>query len=86
MNLKRISQKSIAEEYALFNDVASLLRLRMSDDWILRYKDLIDKKTVKHFLKSTQFDDALRESLQILRSLQSYNAIRDIEDRYLNQV
>ena len=83
MNLKRISQKSIAEEYALFNDVASLLRLRMSDDWILRYKDLIDKKTVKHFLKSTQFDDALRESLQILRSLQSYNVIRDIEDRYL---
>ena len=83
MNLKRISKKAIAEEYALFNDVASIFRLRMSDNWILRFKDLIDKKTVKHQLNSSNFEDTLKEALTILRSLQSFNAVKDLENQFL---
>ena len=83
MNLKRVSKKAIAEEYTLFNDVASIFRLRMTDVWVLKYKDLVEKKTIKLSLKPNNFDDALREALSILRVLQSFNAIKDLEDNFL---
>ena len=83
MLLKRISQKSIAEEYVLFDNVATLFRLRMDENWILRYKDTIAKKTIKHPLKISSFDDALKASLLILRSLQTFNGVKSFDDEYL---
>ena len=83
MTLKRISQKSIAEEYKLFDNVATLFRLRMSESWILRYKDTIAKKTIKHPLNINSFEDALKESIVILRSLQTFNGVKSFDESYL---
>ena len=83
MLLNRISQKSIAEEYTLFENVATLFRLRMNENWILRYKDTIEKKTIKHSLNVSDFETALKESLIILRSLQTFNGVKSFDDSYL---
>jgi hypothetical protein len=44
---KRISQKSIIEEYKLLEGAGSLFRIRMNENWILRYKDHLQKKIIK---------------------------------------
>ena len=49
---KRISQKSIIEEYKLLEGAGSLFRIRMNENWILRYKDLIQKKIIKKEISS----------------------------------
>ena len=62
---KRISQKSIIEEYKLLEGAGSLFRIRMNENWILRYKDFIQKKIIKKELNHTDFEDALAESLSL---------------------
>ena len=83
MLLKRVSQKSIAEQYALYDGIASLFRLRMSDKWILRYKDLLAKKTVKYDLNIDNFEDALRKASEFLRSINKFNGIKSLEDSFM---
>ena len=83
MLLKRISQKSIAEEYILFDNVASLFRLRMNEFWILRYKDILSNKLVKQNLNTNSFEEALKISLISLRSLSSVHSVKSFDDFYL---
>lgn len=83
MLLKRISQKSIAEEYVLFDNVATLFRLRMNDFWILRYKDTLSNKSIKQPLNTRNFEEALKISLLSLRSLQSIDCVKSFENLYL---
>ena len=83
MLLKRITQKSIAEEYILFDNVASLFRLRMNEFWILRYKDTLSNKLVKQALNTISFEEALKTSLISLRSLQSVDSVKSFDGFYL---
>ena len=79
---KRISQKSIIEEYKLLEGAGSLFRIRMNENWILRYKDFIQKKIIKKELNHTDFEDALAESLSLLRMFEAIEAIKIPENFY----
>jgi DNA mismatch repair ATPase MutS len=83
MLLKRISQKSIAEEYIIFDNVATIFRLRMNEFWFLKYKDITSNKLVKKSLNTKTFEDALRISLLSLRSLSSFDSVKSFDKSFL---
>ena len=83
MLLKRISQKSIAEEYIIFDNVATLFRLRMNEFWFLKYKDITSNKLIKQSLNTKNFEEALRISLLSLRSLSSFDSVKSFEKSFL---
>ena len=83
MLLKRISQKSIAEEYIIFDNVATLFRLRMNEFWFLKYKDITCNKLIKQSLNTKNFEEALRISLLSLRSLSSFDSVKSFEKSFL---
>ena len=83
MLLKRISQKSIAEEYIIFDNVATLFRLRMNEFWFLKYKDITSNKLIKQSLNTKNFEEALRISLLSLRSLSSFDSVKSFDKSFL---
>ena len=83
MLLKRISQKSIAKEYIIFDNVATLFRLRMNEFWFLKYKDISSNKLIKQSLNTKNFEEALRISLLSLRSLSSFDSVKSFDKFFL---
>ena len=79
---KRISQKSIIEEYKLLEGAGSLFRIRMNENWILRYKDHLQKKIIKKELNHTDFEDALSEALSVLRMFETIEAVKIPDNIY----
>ena len=79
---QRISQKSIIEEYKLLEGAGSLFRIRMNENWILRYKDHLQKKIIKKELNHTDFEDALSEALSVLRMFEAIEAVKMPDNIY----